>query len=184
MFNTYAENKKNDAEADMSKYISFCIVTLKTAILLTEGVFDHHVNNCIFQEILGRKIASVEKDSGPIYTENTVDAFISGISMVTCIEVWKIFLVQRDAGTTNQKQFQPVLNVFGFEYNSMIFELEAEHMLTEIFTKMSFVVKKNANPQIDENPLQNLPKKSNVKKSWKKKLAKNIVLKQKFNVNI
>ena len=62
--------------------------------------------------------------------------------MVTCIEVWKIFLVQRDAGTTSQKQFQPVLNVFGFEYNSMIFELEAEHMLTEIFTKMSFVVKK------------------------------------------
>ena len=142
MFNTYAENKKNDAEADISKYISFCIVTLKTAILLTEGVFDHHVNNCIFQEILGRKIASVEKDSGPIYTENTVDAFISGISMVTCIEVWKIFLVQRDAGTTNQKQFQPVLNVFGFEYNSMNFELEAEQILTEIFTKMSFVVKK------------------------------------------
>ena len=97
---------------------------------------------------------------------------------------WKIFLVQRDAGTTNQKQFQPVLNVFGFEYNSMNFELEAEHMLTEIFTKMSFVVKKNANPQIDENPLQNLPKKSNVKKSWKKKLAKNIVLKCKFNVKI
>ena len=148
MFNTYAENKKNDAEADISKYISFCIVTLKTAILLTEGVFDHHVNNCIFQEILGRKIASVEKDSGPIYTENTVDAFISGISMVTCIEVWKIFLVQRDAGTTNQKQFQPVLNVFGFEYNSMNFELEAEHMLTEIFTKMSFVVKKQKKMQI------------------------------------
>ena len=69
----------------------------------------------------------------------------------------------------------------------MNFELEAEHMLTEIFTTMSFVVKKkkkNANPQIDENPLQNLPKKSNVKKSWKKKLAKNIVLKCKFNVKI
>ena len=141
--NTNAENKKNDAEVDISKYISFCIVTLKTAILLTEGVFDHHVNNCIFQEILGRKIASVEKDSGPIYTENTVDAFISGISMVTCIEVWKIFLVQRDAGTTNQKQFQPVLNVFGFEYNSMNFELEAEHMLTEIFTKMSLCKSSN-----------------------------------------
>ena len=55
---------------------------------------------------------------------------------------WKIFLVQRDAGTTNQKQFQPVLNVFGFEYNSMNFELEAEQILPEIFTKMSFVVKK------------------------------------------
>ena len=68
--------------------------------------------------------------------------------MVTCIEIWKIFLVQRDAGTTNQKQFQPVLNVFGFEYNSMNFELEAEHMLTEIFTKMSFVVKKKKKMQI------------------------------------
>ena len=63
--------KKKDAEADISKYISFCIVALKTAILLTEGVFDHFVNNCIFEEILGRKIASAEKDSGPIYTENT-----------------------------------------------------------------------------------------------------------------
>ena len=84
----------------------------------------------------------MEKDSGPIHTKNTVDTFISGISVVTCIEIWKIFLVQRDAGTTNQKQFQPVLNVFGFEYNSMNFELEAEHMLTEIFTKMSFVIKK------------------------------------------
>ena len=42
----------------------------------------------------------------------------------------------------NPKQFQPVLNVFGFEYNSMNLELEAEHILTEIFTKMSFVVKK------------------------------------------
>ena len=30
----YAENKKNDVEADISKYISFCIVTLKTAMLL------------------------------------------------------------------------------------------------------------------------------------------------------
>ena len=98
---------------------------------------------------------------------------------------WKIFLVQRDAGTTNQKQFQPVLNVFGFEYNSMNLELEAEQIWTEKFTKMSFVVKKkNANPQIDENPPQNLPKKSNVKKSCKQKLAKNIVLKRKFNVNI
>ena len=47
--NTYAQNKKkNDAEADISKYISFCIVALKSAILLTEGVFDHYVNNCIF----------------------------------------------------------------------------------------------------------------------------------------
>ena len=61
--------------------------------------------------------------------------------MVTCMEIWKIFLVQRDAATTNPKQFQPVLNVFGFEYNSMYLELEAEHILTEIFTKMSFVVK-------------------------------------------
>jgi len=62
----YAENKKNDAEADVSKYISFCIITLRTAILLTEGVFDHCVNNCIFKEIPIRKIVAVEKDSGPI----------------------------------------------------------------------------------------------------------------------
>ena len=46
----YAENKKNDAEADISKYISFCIITLTTAILLTEGVFDHYVNNCILKK--------------------------------------------------------------------------------------------------------------------------------------
>jgi hypothetical protein len=54
----------------------------------------------------------------------------------------------------------------------MNFELEAEQILTEIFTKMSFVVKKkkNTNPQIDENPLQNLPKKSrnHGRKSWLK----------------
>ena len=71
-------------------------------------------------------ISRVEKDSGSMYNENAVIALIRGISVVTCIEIWKIFLVQRDAGTTNQKQFQPVLNVFGFEYNSMNFELEAE----------------------------------------------------------
>ena len=77
------------------------MITSKTAILIAEGVFDHDVNNCIFQEILGRKIAAVEQDSGPIYTENTFDALIRAISVLMCIEIWKIFIFQRDAGTTN-----------------------------------------------------------------------------------
>ena len=55
----YAENE-DDVEADISKYIRFCVVTLKAAILIAEGIFDHNVNNCIFQDILERKFALVE----------------------------------------------------------------------------------------------------------------------------
>ena len=51
-----AENE-NDVEADIGKYIRFCIVTLKSTILIAEGIFDHYVNFCIFQEILEGKIA-------------------------------------------------------------------------------------------------------------------------------
>ena len=65
---TYAENEE-DIEADISKYISFCNITLQTAILIAEGIFDHYVNDYLFQEILERKIAVVEKDSGAIFTE-------------------------------------------------------------------------------------------------------------------
>ena len=68
---TYTENE-DDVEADISKYKSFGIVTLKTAILIAEVIFNHHMKDCIFQEILERKIAVVEKDSGSIYIENTV----------------------------------------------------------------------------------------------------------------
>ena len=66
-----AENGE-DVAADISKYISFCIVTLKTSSLIAEGIFEHYVNNRIFQEILERIIAVVEKDSASIYIENTV----------------------------------------------------------------------------------------------------------------
>ena len=96
-------------EADISKYISFCIVTLKPAILIAEGIFDHSVNDCIFQEILERKIATVEKDCGSIYNENTVTALIRGISVVTCMEIWKRFLVQRHVQLQqNPNLFKPV----------------------------------------------------------------------------
>ena len=42
----------DDLEADIGKYLSFCVVTLKTVILIAEGIFDHSVNNCMFSEIL------------------------------------------------------------------------------------------------------------------------------------
>ena len=64
----------------------------------------------------------------------------------------------------------------------MNFELEAEKLSSEIFMKKSFVVKRRrkvTEPQTDENLLQKLLKKSNIKKTWKKKLAKNKVLKHK-----
>ena len=73
--NSYAENEE-DVEADISKCISFCTITVKTAIRIAEGIFDHYVNDCIFQEILERKIAVVEKNSGAIFNENTVIALI------------------------------------------------------------------------------------------------------------
>ena len=86
-----------DVEADISKYISFCIIALKTAILIADGIFGHYVNDCIFQDILERKIAIVEKDSGAIFNKNTIIALIRGIIVVTCIhvEIWKRFVVQR-----------------------------------------------------------------------------------------
>ena len=58
---------------------------------MAESIFDHHVKNSIFQEILKGKIKNVEKDFGSLYNGNTVVAL-----MVTCIEIWKRFLVQRD----------------------------------------------------------------------------------------
>jgi len=123
--NTYAENE--EAVEYISKYISFCIIALKTAILIAEGIFDHYVNDCIFQEILERKSAVVEKDSGSIYNENTAIASISGISVVTCIEIWKRFLVQRDILVQhNPNVFKTVSDFYRSEYKSMNFESEAE----------------------------------------------------------
>ena len=81
-------DKEGDMEADIGKYLSFFIVTLKTAILIAEGIFDHYVNDCIFQEILERKIAIMEKDAGQIYNENTVIALVKGgINVAKCIEI-------------------------------------------------------------------------------------------------
>ena len=62
--------------------------------------------------------------------------------MVTCIEIWNIFLVQRDAGTTNQKRFQPVLNVFGFEHNSMNFEIGSRTNIDRDIYKGKFCCQK------------------------------------------
>ena len=53
--NAYAENA-DAVEADISKYKSFWIVTLKTAKLITEGISNHYVSDCIFPEILERKL--------------------------------------------------------------------------------------------------------------------------------
>ena len=43
---------KDDMEADMDKYLSSYVITLKTAILIAEGIFDNYVNDCIFSGIL------------------------------------------------------------------------------------------------------------------------------------
>ena len=93
--NADADNDK-DVEEDFSRCIGFCGLTLKTAILINEDIFNHYVNNCIFQDILERKIEKVEKDSGIIFNENTIIALMRGIIVVTCIQVWKRFLVQSD----------------------------------------------------------------------------------------
>ena len=58
---------EEDVEEDISRYIGFCVTTLKTTILVANAIFSHDVNDCIFQEILDRKIATVEKDSGYMY---------------------------------------------------------------------------------------------------------------------
>ena len=106
--NAYADNEE-DVEEVISRYIGFCVITLKTAILIANGIFSHDVNDCIFQEILERKIATVEKDCGSIYNENTVTALIRGISVVTCMEIWKRFLVQRHVQLQqNPNLFKPV----------------------------------------------------------------------------
>ena len=77
-----------------------------------------------------------------MYNENTVIALIRGISVVTCVEIWKRFLVQREILVQkNSKQFQPVLNFFRSEYKSMNLESEAEKISSKIFMKTSFVVK-------------------------------------------
>ena len=71
--NTDADNE-DDMEEDISRYIGFCAITLKTAILIADGIFSHYVNNSIFQDILERNIARVEKDSEAIFNENTIIA--------------------------------------------------------------------------------------------------------------
>ena len=92
------------------------------------------MNNCIFHEILERKITGVETDSGSIFNGNTDISFIRGISVVMCIEIWKRFLVQRDMLVRqNPKLFQPVLDFFRTDFKSMNFESEAEKIPSEIF---------------------------------------------------
>ena len=34
-------DKENDLEADVGKYLSFCVVVLKTSIVIAEGIFKH-----------------------------------------------------------------------------------------------------------------------------------------------
>ena len=98
-------------------YISFCIVTLKTAILIAESIFKHFVNNCIFPEILKGKFGLVKKDFGLLFNGNTIVALIREISVVKCIEIWKRFLVQQDILVQqNPKAFQPVLKFFRSEF--------------------------------------------------------------------
>ena len=112
-------------------------------MLIADGIFGHYVNDCIFQAILERKIATAENDCGAILNENTIIALIRGTSVVTCIKIWKRFLVQSyKLVRQNLKLFQPVLDFFRTEYKSMNFESEAEKISSEIFVKKSFVVKK------------------------------------------
>ena len=68
----YAENE-NDVEVDISKYISFCIIMLKTAILITDSIFNHYVNNCIFPKNCKRKIKWLEKECDSLFNRNTTD---------------------------------------------------------------------------------------------------------------
>ena len=89
-------DKEDDMEADISKNFSFCNVVLKTAVVIAEVIFDHYVNNCFFPQILERKITIMENDAGQNQNKNTVITLIRGVGVVTCIEFWEIFLVQRD----------------------------------------------------------------------------------------
>ena len=103
------------------------------------------------------KIVLAEKDFGSLYNGNTVVALIRGISMVTCIEIWKRCLVQRDILVQqNPKAFQPVLKSFRSEFKSISFESEAEKLSSEMYIKKSFIVKKRkaTKPQTDDNLLQ------------------------------
>ena len=52
------------------------IYDLKTATVIAEGIFDHYVNDCVFPEILERKITIMEKHAGQIYNKNAVIALI------------------------------------------------------------------------------------------------------------
>ena len=75
----------------------------------------------------------------------------------------------------NPNVFQTVLDLFSTGYEAMNFEMEAEKITFEIFVKKSFVVKKrkDTETQAAKNLLQKLlTKKSNVKKSWNKKVIK------------
>ena len=63
-------------EEDISRYIGFCVITLKTAIPIADDIVSHYANACIFQDILERKIAMVEKESGAIFNANTIITLI------------------------------------------------------------------------------------------------------------
>ena len=58
---------------------------------------------------------------------NTVVALIKGISRVTCVEIWKRFLVQRNMLSQQRLQYyEPVLKAFTSEYPSLSFESKVE----------------------------------------------------------
>ena len=69
-----------------------------------------------------------------------------------------------------------MLDIFRTHFEAMNFESEAGKAFSMIFEKQSFVVQKRkviiTEIQPAEKLLQTLPKKSFVKKSWKKKVGK------------
>ena len=67
------------------------------------------MNEWIFLDILERKIQSVGKGLNAMCNEITVVVWIRGISVVTCIEIWKRFLVQR---------VMLVKKIFGMQFSS------------------------------------------------------------------
>ena len=56
-------------EAETSKYLRFCLVILRTTILIADRIFDHCVNDCIYLDILKKKILSLEQGINTKYNE-------------------------------------------------------------------------------------------------------------------
>ena len=137
----YAE-MEDVKEAEISKCISFCTVILKTTVLIADSIFDHRMNECIFLHTLERKVQASEKEHKAKYNENTVKVLIRGISVVACIEFWKIFLVQRDMLVQQRPQFyELVLNYSRSEFLAMAFDFHVCVFLFPFFSfRNSFIV--------------------------------------------